>query len=79
MNLLTPWTCELLPPRCHGSEIKAGRLRLIAAVPRFRPLEFTATCSIATLAPIARRITELAGEVSDFDKAAAKRKRTQQA
>jgi DNA-binding transcriptional LysR family regulator len=69
----------LLPPRCYGSEIKAGRLRLIAAVPRFRPLEFTATCSIATLQPIARRIATLAGEVSDFDKVAAKRKRVQQA
>jgi hypothetical protein len=34
-------------------------LRVIAAVPRFRPVEFTAACSIATLQPIARRIAAL--------------------
>ncbi len=65
----------LLPPRCFRNEIKAGRLRVIAVAPRFRPVEFTATCSIATIQPIARRIAELAGDVSDFEKATAKRRR----
>jgi len=40
---------------------------------RFRPVEFTATYSVATIQPLARRIAELAGEVSDFDKMPAKR------
>jgi DNA-binding transcriptional LysR family regulator len=65
----------LLPPRCHGNEIKAGRLQVIATVPRFRPVEFTATCSIASIQPISRRIAVLASEVSDFEKVRAKRKR----
>ena len=69
----------LLPPRCYGNEVKAGRLRMIAVAPRFRPVEFTATYSTATIQPAARRIAELAGEVSDFQKGPAKRKRSQQA
>jgi DNA-binding transcriptional LysR family regulator len=69
----------LLPPRCYRDEIKAERLQVIATVPRFRPVEFTATCSMATIQPIARRIAELAGEVSDFEKVSAKRKRAHQA
>ncbi len=67
----------LLPPRCYRNEIKAKRLQVIATVPRFRPVEFTATCSIATIQPIVRRIAALAGEVSDFERAPAKRKRMQ--
>ncbi|HYZ45788.1 MAG TPA: LysR family transcriptional regulator [Xanthobacteraceae bacterium] len=58
----------LLPPRCYRNEIKAGRLQVITVAPRFRPVEFTATCSVATIQPLARRIAELASEVSDFDK-----------
>jgi hypothetical protein len=69
----------LLPPRCYQNEIEAGRLQVIAAVPRFYPVEFTATCSMATIQPIARRIAELAGEVSDFEKVSAKRKRARPA
>src|SRR5262245_54142281 len=65
----------LLPPRRYGNEIKERRLRLIAVTPRFRPVEFTATYSTATIQPVARRIAELAGEVSDFEKAPTKRKR----
>lgn len=63
----------LLPPRCYRNEIRAGRLQVIAVAPRFRPVEFTATYSVATIQPLARRIAELAGEVSDFDKMPAKR------
>jgi DNA-binding transcriptional LysR family regulator len=63
----------LLPPRCYRNEIRAGRLQVIAVAPRFRPVEFTATYSVATIQPLARRIAELAGEVSDFDKVPAKR------
>jgi DNA-binding transcriptional LysR family regulator len=69
----------LLPPRCYGNEIKSGRLQVIAVAPRFRPVEFTATYSIATIQPIARRIAELAGRVSDFEKAPARHKRIQRA
>jgi len=63
----------LLPPRCYRNEIRAGRLQVIAVAPRFRPVEFTATCSVATIQPLARRIAELAGDLSDFDKVPAKR------
>jgi len=69
----------LLPPRCYGSEIEAGRLQVVAAVPRFPPVEFTATCSVATIQPIAQRIAKLASEVSDFEKASPKRRRTPKA
>jgi DNA-binding transcriptional LysR family regulator len=68
----------LLPPRCYRGEIKTGRLRMIAVAPRFRPVEFTATYSTATIQPVARRIAELAAEVSDFEKAPAKRRRSRQ-
>jgi DNA-binding transcriptional LysR family regulator len=69
----------LLPPRCYANEIKAGHLQVIAAAPRFRPVEFTATCAIATMQPVARRVAELAGEVSDFEKAPARRRRRRHA
>jgi DNA-binding transcriptional LysR family regulator len=68
----------LLPPRCYRGEVKAGRLRMIAVAPRFRPVEFTATYATATIQPVARRIAELAAEVSDFEKAPAKRRRSRQ-
>jgi DNA-binding transcriptional LysR family regulator len=69
----------LLPPRCYRGEIKAGRLQMITVAPRFRPVEFTATYSTATIQPVARRIAELASEVSDFEKGTPKRKRPPQA
>jgi DNA-binding transcriptional LysR family regulator len=65
----------LLPPRCYGNDIRADRLRVIPVTPRFRPVEFTATYSTATIQPVARRIAELASEVSDFEEVPAKRKR----
>ncbi len=65
----------LLPPRCYGAEIEAGDLQVIATTPRFHPVEFTATWGIATISPIARRIAELAAEISDFDKDGANRRR----
>src|SRR5262249_15277182 len=64
----------LLPPRCYRNEIKAGRLQVITVAPRFRPVELTATCSVATIQPRARRVAELASDVDGFDKVPAKRK-----
>jgi hypothetical protein len=52
---------------------------MITVAPRFRPVEFTATYSTATIQPVARRIAELASEVSDFEKGTPKRKRVPQA
>jgi DNA-binding transcriptional LysR family regulator len=69
----------LLPPCRYRSEIKAARLQMVPVAPRFRPVEFTATYSTATIQPIGRRIAELAAEVSDFEKPPEKRKRIKQA
>src|SRR5262249_2357774 len=63
----------LLPPRCYRNEIRTARLKVIAGAARLRPVDLTATYSVSTLQPLARRIAELAGEVSDFDKVSAKR------
>jgi hypothetical protein len=50
---------------------------MIPVTPRFRPVEFTATYSTATIQPVARRIAELASEVSDFEHSPPRRKRPQ--
>ncbi len=58
----------LLPPRCYGEEIKAGRLRRLRVAPKFRPVEFTATVAVGSLQSLTRRIAGLAQEVSNFNK-----------
>lgn len=58
----------LLPPRSYEREIQEGRLRIIETSPAFPAVEFTATCAVESMQPVARRIAALAGELSDFDK-----------
>lgn len=58
----------LLPPRSYTREIGAKKLRIVQTTPSFPPVEFTATCSVESIQPVARKIALLASEISDFDK-----------
>jgi DNA-binding transcriptional LysR family regulator len=58
----------LLPPRSYTRQTKAKKLRIVKTTPSFPPVEFTATCSVESIQPVARKIAILASEISDFDK-----------
>lgn len=63
----------LLPQQFYAREVEAGELRVIETKPLFGPVEFTATSSMESIQPIARKIAALAAEVSSFDKLREKR------
>lgn len=63
----------LLPPRCFGEQIASGALKTIRTDPPMPLVEFTATTSVDTMQPLAKRIAALAQEISDFDKTADQR------
>ena len=56
----------LLPPQCVEADVAAGRLRVLEVWPPLAPVGFSATSSIDSVQPIARRIARLAFEISDF-------------
>lgn len=58
----------LLPVRCYRAEIAARRLRVINTNPPMPAVEFTAARLTDTIQPVVRAVSELAGEVSDFDR-----------
>lgn len=58
----------LLPPRSYAREMRGKQLRIVKTSPPFPPVEFTATCSVESMQPVARKIAQLASELSDFNK-----------
>jgi DNA-binding transcriptional LysR family regulator len=59
----------LLPPRYHRHDIETGRLRVIETDPPFPVVEFMATTAVDSMQPLAHKISLLAREVSEFDRA----------
>lgn len=58
----------LLPPVCYRREIEEGKLRVIRTPRGMRPVEVFAMYPINEYQPLARLVTKLAAEVSEFDR-----------
>lgn len=57
-----------LPVRCYADELERGRLAIVQVRQPLDPVEFIAACPLGHSYSLARAISELAQEVSDFEK-----------
>lgn len=60
---------SLLPPLCYRREIEEGSLRIIHTTGHMSPVEFFAMYPMDQFQPLAHLVTELAMQISDFDRA----------